>query len=103
MALSDADLDHAALLRYREAAADDNSVWRAAFRSAFFRAIQEELTVRQHDALCLHYLEGLSQRQIAARWGVSPSAVCRHLQRARARLRRLLSYNLACQPLPFGA
>lgn len=102
MALSDAALEHAALLRYEEAAADDNSAWRAAFRAAFSRAMQEELTARQHDALCLHYLEGLSQRQIAVRWGITPSAVCRHLQRARARLHRLLAYNLTCQPLPFS-
>ncbi|MGE4547947.1 MAG: sigma-70 family RNA polymerase sigma factor [Intestinibacillus sp.] len=101
MALSDAALEREALLRYEASAAGDNSAWRAAFRTAFFRAMQDELTARQHEALCLHYLEGLSQRQIAVRWGVSPSAVCRHLQRAKTRLRRLLAYNLACQPLPF--
>ena len=63
----------------------------------FFRAMRDTLTERQYQALCMHYLDGKSQKQIAALWGVSPSAVCRHLKKARRRLAIMLSYNLEFQ------
>lgn len=50
----------------------------------------DELTDRQRAAVELRYIEGLTQREIARRWGVSPSAVSRLLARAIARLRRLI-------------
>lgn len=67
---------------------------RAAFRAAFRRAVREELTERQRAALIGAYIEGKTQRQLAAEWGVDPSAVCRHISRARRKLNRLLAYNL---------
>ncbi|MGM9613606.1 MAG: RNA polymerase sigma factor [Butyricicoccus sp.] len=86
--------NQAAMQTYLEDLGGDNRAWRTAFREAFFRAMRDTLTERQYEALRLHYLEGKSQKEIAALWGVSPSAVCRHLARGKKRLRHLLSYNL---------
>lgn len=72
----------------------DNSDLLIRFRSQFFRAVQQELTPRQHDALLLHYLKGETQRQIASRWNVNPSVVSRHISRAKRKLKKLLEYNL---------
>lgn len=92
--LTDRMADHAAMQQYLQDLSGDNSAWRAAFRAAFFRAMREALTQRQYDVLRLHYIEGLPQKEIAAQWGISPSAVCRHLARGKKKLRQLLSYNL---------
>lgn len=86
--------DRAAMRSYLESLGGDNSAWRAAFRDAFFRAMRDTLTDRQYQALCMHYLDGKSQKQIAELWGISPSAVCRHIKRARQHLAVMLSYNL---------
>lgn len=86
--------DDAAMRAYLQGLAADNSALQAAFRTAFFRAMRDTLTARQYEALRLHYLGGKSQREIAALWGVSPSAVCSHIKRAKARLATMLSYNL---------
>ena len=95
--LTDYAADRAAMREYLQSLGGDNSAWRAAFRDAFFRAMRDTLTERQYQALCMHYLDGKSQKQIAAPWGVSPSAVCRHLKKARRRLAIMLSYNLEFQ------
>ena len=95
--LTDYAADRAGMREYLQSLGGDNSAWRAAFRDAFFRAMRDTLTERQYQALCMHYLDGKSQKQIAALWGVSPSAVCRHLKKARRRLAIMLSYNLEFQ------
>ena len=95
--LTDYAADRAAMREYLQSLGGDNSAWRAAFRDAFFRAMRDTLTERQYQALCMHYLDGKSQKQIAALWGVSPSAVCRPLKKARRRLAIMLSYNLDFQ------
>lgn len=49
-----------------------------------------QLTDKQRAAVELHYFEGLSQREIARQWRVSPSAVSRLLARAIGRLQKLI-------------
>ena len=44
---------------------------------ATLRALHENLTQRQRDAIELYYLRSMSMPQIAAMWGVSVSAVSR--------------------------
>lgn len=92
--LTDRAADRAAMQAYLQSVGGDNSAWRKAFRDAFFQAMRDTLTERQYQALCMHYLDGRSQKQIAALWGISPSAVCRHIQKARRKLAVMLSYNL---------
>ena len=65
-------------------------------RSRMLRALKKaacgELTPRQTQCVKLYYGERISQREIAVRLGVAPSTVCRHLAKARERLRRVLAY-----------
>lgn len=67
----------------------DNSAEVRALRTATLAALGR-LTDRQRSAIELHYLGGITQREIAAMWGVTPSAVCHLLDRAYARLRNLI-------------
>ena len=74
--------------------AEDDRGFRQAFRTAFFRAMREQLTPRQYEVLWMIEVEGLSCKQCAERLGISPSAVSRHCSRGKKRLRTLLAYNL---------
>ena len=57
--------------------------------SVLLRSVmQEELTERQRNAFLLHVGQGVSQKEIATMWQVHPSVVCRHIQQAKARIRR---------------
>lgn len=87
--------EHAAFQGYVAQLGADDSAFRAAFRDAFFEAMQQELTARQYEVLLLNEVEGLSGKEIAHKLGISQSAVSRHLTRGKKRLRVLLSYNLA--------
>lgn len=95
--LSEGMANHAALRQYLLEISEDNSTWKNSFRQMFYRAMRDVLTSRQYDVLMLYYVQGLRQNQIAARWGVSPSAVSKHLKRARKRLTVMLAYNLEFQ------
>ena len=66
----------------------------AAFRTAFFEAMRSELTARQYEVLRLETVEGMNGKEVAARLGITQSAVSRHKSRGMKRLRSLLSYNL---------
>ena len=58
------------------------------------QAMHEELTGRQYEVLWMGEVEGMTGKEIAARLGITPSAVSRHKTRGRKRLRTLLGYNL---------
>lgn len=103
LSLTEALLTRTSCEHYLRELAEDNSAWRAAFRRSFLQALQEELTARQYETLWRHYVEGESQRDIALALGISPSAVCRHIARARRRLQHLLMYNLDFQQRCTGA
>lgn len=53
-------------------------------------AALQRLTERQREAVVMFYFEGVTQREIARRWEISPSAVSRLLSRAIAKLRSLI-------------
>lgn len=60
-------------------------------RSSIVRqALENGLTPRQKEYFILRYCEGLSGQQIADMYGVSRSAVCVTLRRAKARISALL-------------
>ena len=61
---------------------------------ALGKAVQGELTPRQQECGRLLYGERVSQKEIAARLGVRPSTVSKHLKMARTRLHRILAYYL---------
>ena len=66
-----------------------------AARKVLGQAMERELTGRQLECVRLYYFEGCKQEEIARLLGVSKPTVCRHLQKARTRLERALSYAVA--------
>lgn len=61
-------------------------------RRMLLRTYEGELTLRQKQCLALFYGEGMNQKQIAAALDISPSTVCRHLEKGLERLRRVVGY-----------
>ena len=57
------------------------------------RALREDVTEKQRQALLLYYGEGLNMKEIGARLGVDRSTVSRNIMRGEARLRRCLRYG----------
>lgn len=49
---------------------------------------------KQYEVLRLETVEGMNGKEVAARLGITQSAVSRHKSRGMKRLRSLLSYNL---------
>ena len=94
VALSERTATRLAHRQYLGLLAEDDRSFRQAFRTAFFRAMREQLTPRQYEVLWMIEVEGLSCKQCAERLGISPSAVSRHCSRGKKRLRTLLAYNL---------
>ena len=86
--------DRCAYESYIRDLGQEDSTLRAAFRTAFFEAMLSELTARQYEVLRLETVEGMNGKEVAARLGITQSAVSRHKSRGMKRLRSLLSYNL---------
>lgn len=69
-----------------------------AAKAVLREAMGKELTDKQRECVRLYFFEGLNQEQTARTLGVGKSTVCRHLQRAKARLKRAVSYgDTACR------
>ncbi len=64
-------------------------------RSVLRRAIRRELTPRQLECVQFYFYQKMTQEQIAQALGISKPTVCRHLQKAKLRLKRALSYATA--------
>lgn len=56
-------------------------------------ALQETLTPRQYEAVCLRWREGLNGKEIGARMGISRSGVSHLLAAAERRVRREYEYR----------
>ena len=80
VALSEHTATRLAYRQYLGLLAEDDRGFRQAFRTAFFRAMREQLTPRQYEVLWMIEVEGLSCKQCAERLRISPSAVS-HIQR----------------------
>ena len=83
VALSEHTATRLAYRQYLGLLAEDDRGFRQAFRTAFFRAMREQLTPRQYEVLWMIEVEGLSCKQCAERLGISPSAVSRHCSRGK--------------------
>lgn len=67
--------------------------WRA--KETLRAALPRELTARQLECVKLYYFENMTEAQAAKLLGVSKPTVCRHLQKARKRLERVITYTEA--------
>ena len=78
---------------YTRQMAADNSAELSRLKRNLIRALQEDVTQRQRQALLLYYAEQLNPRQIGEKLGVDKSTVARTIKRGEARLRRCLRYG----------
>ena len=78
---------------YTRQMAEDNSREVNRLKRNLIRALQEDVTPRQRQALLLYYGEQLNMREIGERLGVNKSTVSRTIQRGERRLRRCLRYG----------
>lgn len=56
------------------------------------RAVAQELTDRQRTCVELYFYRQLTEQQVADELGIGKATVCRHLQKAKARLGKVLRY-----------
>ena len=78
---------------YARQMAQDNSREISRLKRNLIRALREDVTPRQRQALLLYYSDGLNIRQIGEKLGVDKSTVARTIKRGEARLRRCLRYG----------
>ena len=73
--------------------AEDNSKEHNRLKRNLVRALREDVTPKQRQALMLYYGEGLNMREIGDRLGIDRSTVSRTLKRGEQRLLRCLRYG----------
>lgn len=78
---------------YARGMSDDNSAQHSRLKRNLVRALREDVTDKQRQALLLYYAEGLNMREIGQKLGVDKSTVSRTLTRGENRLRRCLRYG----------
>ncbi|WP_243200706.1 sigma-70 family RNA polymerase sigma factor [Lawsonibacter celer] len=83
----------ASMAVYARTMAEDNSAQIAQVKRNLARALREDVTPKQRQALLLYYGERLNMREIGERLGVDKSTVSRNIKRGERRLRRCLRYG----------
>ena len=78
---------------YARTMAEDNGEQRSRLRRNLIRALQEDVTPHQRQALLLYYAEGQNMREIGEKLGVDKSTVSRTIKRGEKRLQRCLRYG----------
>lgn len=71
----------------------DNSQEVSRLKRNLIRALREDVTPRQRQALLLYYAEGKNMREIGEDLGVDRSTISRTIKRGERRLRRCLRYG----------
>jgi len=78
---------------YTRQMATDNSREISRLKRNLIRALKEDVTPRQRQAMLLYYAEGLNMREIGERLGVDKSTISRTIKRGERRLQRCLRYG----------
>lgn len=78
---------------YARSMAGDNSEQHSRLKRNLVRALREDVTDKQRQALLLYYAEGLNMREIGEKLGIDKSTVSRNIKRGERRLRRCLRYG----------
>lgn len=71
----------------------DNSQEISRLKRNLIRALREDITPRQRQALLLYYAEGKNMREIGEDLGVDRSTISRTIKRGERRLQRCLRYG----------
>ena len=78
---------------YTRQMAADNTDELSRLKRNLIRALREDVTPKQRQALLLYYAEGLNMREIGERLGVDKSTISRTIKRGERRLERCLRYG----------
>ena len=78
---------------YARSMASDNSAQLDRVKRNLVRALREDVTEKQRQALLLYYAEGLNMREIGEQLGVDKSTISRTIKRGERRLQRCLRYG----------
>ena len=54
--------------------------------------VERELTGRQRQCVELYYFQGMTMEAVGQQLGLNKATVCRHLQKARGRIKRVMGY-----------
>lgn len=81
------------MAEYTRQLSGDNTQELSRLKRNLIRALQEDVTDKQRQALFLYYAQGLNMREIGERLGVDKSTVSRNIQRGERRLQRCLRYG----------
>ena len=83
----------AEMAMYSRQMAADNSQEISRLKRNLIRALQEDVTQRQRQALLLYYAEGQNMRELGEKLGVDQSTISRTIKRGEQRLQRCLRYG----------
>ena len=78
---------------YARSMAGDSPEEHARLKRNLVRALREDVTEKQRQALLLYYAEGLNMREIGEQLGVDKSTISRTIKRGERRLQRCLRYG----------
>jgi RNA polymerase sigma factor (sigma-70 family) len=78
---------------YTRQMAGNNDREMSRLKRNLLRALHEDVTPKQRQALTLYYAEGLNMREIGERLGVHKSTISRTIKRGEQRLKRCLRYG----------
>lgn len=81
------------MARYSLQIAGDNSQELNRLKRNLIRALQEDVTERQRQALFMYYAQGYNMREIGEQLGVDKSTISRTIKRGERRLQRCLRYG----------
>lgn len=78
---------------YARSMTGDSPEEHARLKRNLVRALREDVTEKQRQALFLYYAEGLNMREIGEQLGVDKSTISRTIKRGERRLQRCLRYG----------
>lgn len=65
-------------------------------------AMEQELTPRQRECVQLYFFQQMTMEEVGRQLGIGKATVCRHLQKSKRRLGRVLSYTGIKGGAPFS-
>ena len=83
------------MAEYARQMSEDNSAEMTRLKRNLVRALREDVTDRQRQALTMYYVQGFNMREIGESLGVDRSTVSRTIKRGERRLQRCLRYGAA--------
>lgn len=72
--------------------AETNTQFISKLKQLLALAIEEELTFKQKEILKMYYYEKISMPQIAQKYSLNKSTICRHIKNAKRKIKSVMKY-----------